>query len=203
VQLTDTGKAVLLTVVALVVAARGVGALGADGPRQVDIESDATSLDVDLQPDGDATWEIRYRIELDDQNTTDAFQQLRTNAAQLGGPQVAQIARSIAGPGAVPGNAPADRGPGNAPADRGPGGPPADAGPGQTGPGGAADGNVTDGDRSVGMPADGDTGDNVTDGNTTNTTASDGSPTDPGTAVGSASDAGSSEPGSTTAARDE
>lgn len=70
-----------------------------------------------------------------------AIQQLRERASELGGKQVAEIARSIAGPSAAPR------------------GPPADAGPAQGMPG-----NVTDGDMPD-MPGSNVSDDNVTDGN--------------------------------------
>ena len=72
-----------------------------------------------------------------------AIQQLRERASELGGKQVAEIARSIAGPSAAPR------------------GPPEDAGPAQGMPG-----NVTDGDMPD-MPGDTTTSDNVTDNNVT------------------------------------
>lgn len=40
------------------------------------IDADAVQLDVTLRPDGDADWEIRYRVLLDDDNTTAAFESL-------------------------------------------------------------------------------------------------------------------------------
>ncbi len=75
-----------------------------------------------------------------------AIQQLRERASELGGKQVADIARSIAGPSAAPR------------------GPPADAGPGQGMPDDVADGDMPDmpGDNAAG---DDTVSDNVTDGN--------------------------------------
>jgi len=63
-----------------------------------------------------------------------AIQTLKDRAEQLTGPEVAEIARSIAGNASPVGAGPSDRGPGDAgpPEDRGPGdgGPPEDQGPG-------------------------------------------------------------------------
>jgi hypothetical protein len=70
------GLAVLLAVVVLVSATGVVGALGGDGPAQVDVETDSTTLNVDVSEDGTAAWEIVYRVELDDDNTTQAFDDL-------------------------------------------------------------------------------------------------------------------------------
>lgn len=70
------GLAVLLAVVVLTSATGAVGALGGDEPAQVDVETDSTTLNVDVQDNGTATWEIVYRVELDDDNTTEAFDDL-------------------------------------------------------------------------------------------------------------------------------
>ncbi|WP_277554821.1 helix-turn-helix transcriptional regulator [Halobaculum limi] len=58
-----------------------------DAPRDIgdafaqtgDIEADRVVLRATLQPDGDAQWRIAYRIELTDQNTTDAFESLQSD----------------------------------------------------------------------------------------------------------------------------
>jgi hypothetical protein len=42
-----------------------------------DIEYDTTLLRVDFQEDGDARWTIEYRVDLNDENATDAFEALR------------------------------------------------------------------------------------------------------------------------------
>jgi hypothetical protein len=65
-----------LLVLVVVAATGGVGALGADGPAQVDVETDSTALNVDLQASGTASWEIVYRVELDGENTSQAFADL-------------------------------------------------------------------------------------------------------------------------------
>jgi hypothetical protein len=41
-----------------------------------EVEYDSTLLRVDLREDGTATWTIEYRVDLDDENTTDAFESL-------------------------------------------------------------------------------------------------------------------------------
>jgi len=85
---TDGGEAVALTVVALaIVALAGVPAVGLgnpgggailDGPvAQTGPEADAISLRADLAADGTARWQVTYRIELDGDNETAAFEDLR------------------------------------------------------------------------------------------------------------------------------
>lgn len=69
--------ALVLAVVALVCASGSAGALGDRPPGQIDIETDTTSLNVDVGSDGDAVWTVVYRIRLDDANTTEAFADLR------------------------------------------------------------------------------------------------------------------------------
>ena len=53
----------------------GVAAAGALGQ----IDADTVLLDVALQPDGDAVWSIRYRVRLDDENETAAFDSLEAD----------------------------------------------------------------------------------------------------------------------------
>jgi hypothetical protein len=69
-------------VVVVLVLASGIVA-GADpgvAPQpatEPDIEYDSTLLRIDLREDGTADWTIEYRVTLDDQNATDAFEALR------------------------------------------------------------------------------------------------------------------------------
>ncbi|HKJ58656.1 MAG TPA: hypothetical protein VKA37_05470 [Halobacteriales archaeon] len=55
----------------------GVAAVGDLGQ----IDADTVLLDVSLQPDGDAAWAIRYRVRLDDENDTAAFDSLEADVA--------------------------------------------------------------------------------------------------------------------------
>lgn len=71
------GRAAGLVLVFLLMASGSVGAIGQGPAEQLDIDADAVTLDVTLQPDGDAVWEIRYRIRLEDANATEAFEQLQ------------------------------------------------------------------------------------------------------------------------------
>ena len=45
------------------------------------IDADTVLLEVSLQPDGDAVWAIRYRVRLDDENETAAFDSLEADVA--------------------------------------------------------------------------------------------------------------------------
>jgi uncharacterized membrane protein len=75
------GQAVVLAAVVLLVTAGAAGTAGAfdrPGTEQV-VDADSTQLTVGLQPDGDATWEVEYRVQLNTQNDTEAFEQLRND----------------------------------------------------------------------------------------------------------------------------
>ena len=72
--------AVAFAVVALALSAvsAGVAVQGGPGPvGQAGIDADSTTLAAAVGPDGDADWRVTYRIELDDENATDAFESLR------------------------------------------------------------------------------------------------------------------------------
>jgi len=56
----------------------GVETFGAIGQ----VDADAVVLDVGLAPDGDAAWSIRYRVRLDDENETAAFDSLEEDVAR-------------------------------------------------------------------------------------------------------------------------
>ncbi|WP_302082079.1 DUF7345 domain-containing protein [Salinibaculum rarum] len=64
-------------VAVLLVTAGTAGAFGQPGTEQVSVDTDSTRLNVALQEDGDAQWEVVYRIRLDDENDTQAFDELR------------------------------------------------------------------------------------------------------------------------------
>jgi hypothetical protein len=69
---------VAFAVAALVLTVASVGVAVQDGPvGQTGIDADSTTLSAAVGPDGDADWRVTYRIELDDQNATDAFESLR------------------------------------------------------------------------------------------------------------------------------
>ena len=81
-----TDRAVGLAAVALVAAVllAGVGATGPPVSAQTldtiagtQVDPDDVSLGVDLREDGSAAWTVEYRVRLDDDNTTQAFESLR------------------------------------------------------------------------------------------------------------------------------
>jgi hypothetical protein len=75
------GQAVVLAAVVLLVTAGAAGTAGAfdrPGTEQV-VDADSTQLTVGLQSNGDATWEVEYRVQLNTQNDTEAFEQLRND----------------------------------------------------------------------------------------------------------------------------
>lgn len=49
---------------------------------QTQIDADAVLLSVDLQADGDAQWRVEYRVRLDDDNTTAAFEDLQQDVEE-------------------------------------------------------------------------------------------------------------------------
>ena len=62
----------------LLLAGSGVGAAaGLPALQTGDVETDAVVMDAAVEPDGDAEWTIEYRVELDDENTTEAFESLQ------------------------------------------------------------------------------------------------------------------------------
>lgn len=92
---------VLVVALLLGLAAVGGGAAapdaGFDALQSGGVETDSVVLRATIQPDGDATWTIEYRIRLDDQNTTEAFrtlqQDIRNNTSDYRG-QFAERMRS-------------------------------------------------------------------------------------------------------------
>jgi hypothetical protein len=79
-------RSALVGVALLVLLATGIG-VGLDPwrapqPSDARIEYNSTVLRADLQADGDATWTIEYRVELNDPNTTAAFESLRSDVRE-------------------------------------------------------------------------------------------------------------------------
>lgn len=75
--------ALLLLSAGLPAAAAGDASAGhraSIAPAQVD--ADDVLLAVNLHADGDATWRVAYRVRLDDQNTTEAFEQVQQDLEQ-------------------------------------------------------------------------------------------------------------------------
>jgi hypothetical protein len=76
------GAVVLATVAA---AAPGSGSgPGAGAIAGSDLSPDDTALRLSVAPDGDASWAVAYRVRLDDENTTAAFESLRADVAANG-----------------------------------------------------------------------------------------------------------------------
>ncbi|TKX72890.1 hypothetical protein EXE46_15220 [Halorubrum sp. GN11_10-6_MGM] len=70
----------LLGVAGLALGAGGAGAVPFEGGfAQMDVEPDDVSLEVDVQPDGDAQWTVEYRIRLGTDEEEQAFEQLRAD----------------------------------------------------------------------------------------------------------------------------
>ncbi|MFC6887807.1 helix-turn-helix transcriptional regulator [Halorubrum trueperi] len=81
-------RTVSLLVVATVVFAVGFAAVGgasgasgvpAGGLEQMDVDADDVLIDVTVEPDGDAVWEIQYRVRLSTDDEEQAFEDLRTD----------------------------------------------------------------------------------------------------------------------------
>lgn len=70
----------LLGTISAPVAAQSGGSPFALAQTQVD--ADAVLLSVDLQADGDAQWRVEYRVRLDDENTTAAFEDLQQDVEE-------------------------------------------------------------------------------------------------------------------------
>jgi hypothetical protein len=75
-----SGALVVLLVVAIVVSGGASAADDGLGSLQSgDVETDAVVLQAAVDGDGDATWTIDYRVRLDDENTTAAFESLQAD----------------------------------------------------------------------------------------------------------------------------
>jgi hypothetical protein len=75
------GSVVVCLLALLVCASTGAAAAGgtalASRQQATDIDPDGVLMEIDVQEDGSATWRVEYRIRLDDQNTTDAFDSIQ------------------------------------------------------------------------------------------------------------------------------
>ncbi|MDG5778625.1 hypothetical protein VB773_03495 [Haloarculaceae archaeon H-GB2-1] len=67
---------VVLLVGSLALASVPVGGATSATPQIEGVDSDAVVMRVGIQPNGTATWSLSYRVRLDDQNATDAFESL-------------------------------------------------------------------------------------------------------------------------------
>lgn len=72
------GARVLAIVLTLLLVSSGVGAAAEFPAFQTgDVETDRVVLEAAVDENGDARWSIEYRVALDDQNTTEAFESLQ------------------------------------------------------------------------------------------------------------------------------
>ncbi|WP_336024913.1 helix-turn-helix transcriptional regulator [Halobellus salinisoli] len=109
-----TDRAVRVFCVALVVVALvgGVGAATQDASAQTtetiagsQIAPDDVSMRVALTPEGTAAWTIEYRVRLDDENTTEAFESLQTDISNNETEYTAQFRDRMASTAATAENA--------------------------------------------------------------------------------------------------
>jgi len=76
----DTAETLIVLAVFLVVTAGLAGpATAVEPPSQVDIDADSVTLRADVAADGDAQWTVTYRLRLDDDNATQAFEELQAD----------------------------------------------------------------------------------------------------------------------------
>jgi hypothetical protein len=69
------GAAAVLVAGAVLAGAAPAAALGeAVAPQTGEVDPDGVVLRVDVDPDGTATWSVEYRVRLDDENATTAFE---------------------------------------------------------------------------------------------------------------------------------
>ncbi|MFW5940087.1 MAG: DUF7345 domain-containing protein [Halolamina sp.] len=74
------GRGVLAVAVAMLLCSAGVGAAAELPALQTgDVETDSVILEADVDEDGDARWTVEYRVALDDENTTDSFEELQAD----------------------------------------------------------------------------------------------------------------------------
>ncbi|NHX37019.1 MULTISPECIES: helix-turn-helix transcriptional regulator [Halolamina] len=72
------GARVFAVVLTVLLVSSGVGAAAEFPALQTgDVETDTVVLEAAVDEDGDARWSIEYRVALDDQNTTEAFESLQ------------------------------------------------------------------------------------------------------------------------------
>lgn len=71
--------AVTVLLLTLILASPGVGTAAPtlSLAESVQVNADTVLLRVSLQPNGDAEWRVEYRLRLDDENATEAFESLR------------------------------------------------------------------------------------------------------------------------------
>ena len=109
-----TDRAARLVCVALVVAAvlGGVGAAAPSASAQTtetiagsQIAPDDVSMRIELRSDGSAAWAVEYRVRLDDENTTDAFESLRSDIRANESQYTAQFGDRMASTAATAENA--------------------------------------------------------------------------------------------------
>jgi hypothetical protein len=76
-------RTVIAIALTLVLCSSGVGAAAELPALQTgDVESDTVVLEAAVDDDGDARWSIEYRVALDNQNTTEAFESLQRDIEQ-------------------------------------------------------------------------------------------------------------------------
>ncbi|WP_049980350.1 DUF7345 domain-containing protein [Halolamina rubra] len=77
------GPRVLAVALTILLVSSGVGAAAELPALQTgDVETDTVVLEAAVDEDGDARWSIEYRVALDDQNTTEAFESLQRDIEQ-------------------------------------------------------------------------------------------------------------------------
>ncbi len=77
------GARVLAVALTILLVSSGVGAAAELPALQTgDVETDTVVLEAAVDEDGDARWSIEYRVALDDQNTTEAFESLQRDIEQ-------------------------------------------------------------------------------------------------------------------------
>lgn len=105
---TDCLRAVVLAGLALAVVASGTGAgspLASSLAAGGQVDPDSVLLEASLHPDGDATWEVRYRVRLEDDNATAAFESLEADVRENRSGFERQFAERMAGTVAAAENA--------------------------------------------------------------------------------------------------
>jgi len=101
--MADRADTVALVTVAILVVATGLSGTAAAirPPPQVDIDADSVSLEADVAADGDAVWRVTYRLRLDDENATRAFEELQAEIESDPSPYVdpfrQRMQRTVAG----------------------------------------------------------------------------------------------------------
>jgi len=100
--MAETARFVTLLTAVLLVTAGLAGTGGAvRPPSQVDIDADSVTLQAAVGADGDARWTVTYRLRLDDENATDAFENLSADIESDPSPYVdpfrQRMERTVAG----------------------------------------------------------------------------------------------------------